>query len=538
MLNYSKKNSLIDHSEKKIFFSIKESIDSKKYWYLKDMTLDSLAGISFEKASKHLRDKKILDTIIVAVIDTEINVNHSYFKNDIWINKGEISNNGIDDDNDGYIDDINGWSFISNTNGKYTSFYNFEATRVLKHFNSLLNKDSDTLKMLGINNDTYYRAKRIYNLQFQQAKGRERHGNYLINNYEKAFNVVKEYYPDAGGNYDTKKLDSLYLKLKDSNKEKANLVYYVSDYIKYNLSKEWIENFKSNTDNILQKCLNFNYDERAIIGDSPNINDSIYGSPKLYHDINLAYHSTQVTGIITNHNEKQFLKVMPIVVSAHGDENDKDIALAIKYAVNNGARVINISFGKEVSLNYQWVQNAIEYASKKDVLIVYAAGNEAKNVDNIENKYYPNDLNNFGKEIFNNFMSVGASTKSLDENLVANFSNFNKKHVDIFAPGDSIYVYSPDGNDYYNRGTSLAAPMVSKTAALILAYYPNLTASEVKQIIMESGTSYDIMVNKPSLSKEKELVPFSSLSKSGKIVNAYNALLMAEEVSKKKKRKK
>ena len=193
--------------------------------------------------------------------------------------------------------------------------------------------------------------------------------------------------------YTAKKLDSLYLLLKDTNPEKARLIYYVSDCIKYNLDKEWTTTFKYTADNIVQKCLNIEYDERENIGDNPNdINDSLYGSPKLFHDVDLSLHASQVAEILVNHNQEKFLKIMPIVISANGDEHDKDVALAIRYAVNNGAKIINMSLGKELSLNEKWISDAVKYAATKGILIVYASGNNAKNVEYNTNKYYPNDL--------------------------------------------------------------------------------------------------------------------------------------------------
>ncbi|WP_420571371.1 S8 family serine peptidase [Kordia sp.] len=512
--------------------------EEKKNWHFKDIYEDSIPGISLYKAYGFLKNRRLNDTVIVAVIDSELNIKADVFKSNLWVNKDEIPNNKLDDDKNGYVDDFNGWNFLTNSKGNYTKFYHFESTRILKQTIPFLKNSTDTIVALGSKYEIYKKAQKDFSTQLKSAERRQKHGNYLTENYDKAYALVNEFFPNK--NYTAKKLDSLYLALKDSDKEKANLVYFVSDCIKYDLTKEWIDTYKLNSDNLIDKCLNLDYNERENIGDNPNdINDSIYGTARIYNDIDLSFHSSQVSAILVNHNKSKFLKIMPIVISAHGDEHDKDIAIAIRYATNNGAKIINMSLGKELSYNKEWIEDAVKYAESKDVLIVYAVGNDAKNVNNLENKYYPNDVDdNNGNEIVENFIAVGSSTKSFDKNLVSNFSNYNNKHVDIFAPGDSIYVYSPDGSNYYNSGTSLATPMVSKIAGIVRSYYPNLTAPEVKQIIMESGVSYDIMVNKPSASKEKELVPFSSLSKSGKIVNAYNALLMAEEVSKKKKKRK
>jgi subtilisin family serine protease len=217
---------------------------------------------------------------------------------------------------------------------------------------------------------------------------------------------------------------------------------------------------------------------------------------------------------------------------SEGDEYDKDVALGIRYAVDNGAKVINTSFGKAFSPNKQWVYDAIKYAAKKDVLIVNAAGNDGKNID-VE-KTYPNDTPDLKNEIADNFITIGAMSANYNENLPASFSNYGKFNVDVFAPGVQIYSTTPEGEYQKFSGTSMAAPSTAGVAALIRSYYPKLSASQVKHILMNSGTKIDFNVIKPgSQSRENptgELVPFSDLSVSGRIVNAYNALKMADSI--------
>jgi subtilisin family serine protease len=223
---------------------------------------------------------------------------------------------------------------------------------------------------------------------------------------------------------------------------------------------------------------------------------------------------------------------MPLAISASGDENDKDIALAIYYAVDNGAKIINMSSYKEFSLHKNWVFDALKYAEKHNVLFVHISGNDSVNLD--KSPVYPND-NDYTSdtELCNNFINVGATTNKLDEKFVATFSSYGKKNVDLFAPGSDIYTLAPDNKYTYDNGTSLAAPMVSGTAALIWLHYPNLTVQEVKKIILDSGTSYDVDVLVPG--GEGQKLPFKDLSKSGKVLNVYNAMKMAKEMSKNKK---
>jgi len=513
--------------------------EEKQNWHFKDIYTDSIPGISLDKAYQELLKNKQGNTIIVAVVDTELDIDHEDLKKQIWVNKDEIPNNHIDDDDNGYIDDINGWNFIANNHGESTKYLHFSSVRIIKKFDSLFkNKSmSDFKTKKDVDNyKIYKRAKKQYNFLVKQAIQDIDYIKFLEDNYSPAHKLVYKYFPNK--DYTISQLDSLY-KLKDSkgDKKEAALIYYVADFMKYNLSKEWMQKYRRNADAKIDKILNLDtYNEREIIGDNPNdLNDSIYGGNNVIGIVKESYHSTQVTGVLLSGMAKYNLKIMPVCISTNGDELDKDIAIAIHYAVNNGAKVINMSFGKEFSLNQKWVSDAFKYAENNGVLIVSSAGNESTNLATDGNNHYPNDEYN-NKEVVNNFIKVAASSYKVNENLAAVFTNYGKDDIDIFAPGVEIYTTQPNDKYIFNRGTSLAAPIVSKIAALIFSYYPNLTAPEVKQIIVESGVSYNIMVNKPSTNKEKELVPFISLSKSGKIVNAYNALLLAEEVSKKKKK--
>ena len=210
-----------------------------------------------------------------------------------------------------------------------------------------------------------------------------------------------------------------------------------------------------------------------------------------------------------------------------GDEYDKDIALAIRYAVDNGAKVLNTSFGKYYSTHPDWVRDAIKYAASKDVLIVNAAGNEGLNLD--ESEVYPNDQTKTGAEYANNVLTVGALNYKYGGELVANFSNYGKSNVDVFAPGVKIWSTTPLNTYEFLQGTSMASPEVAGVAATIRSYYPNLSANEVKQIIMDSGLSSKTMVMLGG--EESNTDNFNNISTSGKMVNMYNAMIMADKRS-------
>jgi subtilisin family serine protease len=212
----------------------------------------------------------------------------------------------------------------------------------------------------------------------------------------------------------------------------------------------------------------------------------------------------------------------------NGDEYDKDIALAIRYAADNGAKVINGSFGKYYSQHKEWVMDAIKYAESKDVLVVIAAGNESYDLD-VKNKY-PNDTYDGSPEYAKNVLIIGALSPTYGTKMVASFSNYGKNNVDIYAPGDKIYATTPLNTYEYLQGTSMASPNVAGVATLIRSYYPSLTAVQVKQIIMESGTP---LKNTVTIGEDKHKANFADASKSGRIVNAYNALVLAAKMAKK-----
>jgi cell wall-associated protease len=504
-----------------------EAIDS---WQHLDPQIDSVFGISTDKAYKELIKNKKGKPIIVAVIDTELDINHEDLKGAIWINIKEITNNGVDDDKNGYIDDINGWNFLGNKKGESIIYSNLESKRILNYLSNkkiLTNKDS----LL------FDKVKKIYEKEIESGKNIADKAQSLNERYLKALESVKSIFPKAYYNYE--QIDSV---LNITNKKEDqfyNELKALRYALKYNLSKDW---FIDNLDNaIIQKTTTYNpnYYDKSITGDNENdINDKFYGNNNVYQNAKKVWHSTQVSGIIAaNRNNdigiKGFgnqIQIMPVVAICFGHENDKDIALAIRYAVDNGAQVINLSFGKGLSTHEDWVKDAIQYADKKNVLIVHSAGNDAQNTDKTPN--FPINYDQETDEEFcSNFITVGGTSSDLKK-MVFVGTNYGN-HVDILAPSYELTVTDTKKNYTKNSGTSLGSAVVSGVAALVRSHYPKLSASQVKQIILDSGVSYDMEVIVPGTKDKK--IKFSELSKSGKVVNVYNALLMAEKMSKKKK---
>ena len=525
------------------------SEEEEKFWSHADLTKDSIAGMSLEKAYQFLEGKKPT-SVIVAIADSGVDIEHEDLKDVLWMNTKEIKGNNIDDDKNGYVDDIYGWNFLGNASGKMINADQLEITRLVKKGRE---KFGDKKSEEIAENDTYefesyQRLNQEYMLTISQKEFEIQEMQQTISNLER----VKQVFTDV-----KKLVGKEKFSLSDLDSLKPTSLMMISQI---EAIKKILEN-GSNEDDLLEyyqkvadytkelkkaiKGYDLDLNVRETLGDDLyDINDKFYGNNNVIGDKDLEKHGTHVAGIvaasrINNKGAKgvaNTVKTMTVRIVPDGDEHDKDVALGIRYAVDNGAKIINTSFGKRFSPNKEWVFDAIEYAAKKDVLIVNAAGNDGKDIDIRET--YPNDSKDLKTEFADNVITIGASGLYYNEELVASFSNYGKINVDIFAPGVDIYSTVPKNEYEPLSGTSMAAPSTSGVAALIRAYYPALTAKQVKYILMNSGVKIDFKVIKPGSqtgeNPEGELVPFADLSVSGRIVNAYNALQLADYLSRKK----
>lgn len=505
-------------------------------WPHMDIIKDSVPGMSLQKAYEFLADKKG-DKVIIAIIDSGIDIKHEDLSKLVWVNTKEIPNNKIDDDKNGYVDDINGWNFLGSKKGNAYA-EQLEMTRIVKKLTpKFKGKLATQIDEKDIKDYNLY-VKLSNEIKDRKEKANENKARYefykssVQEAHQKAVNLLKKEI------YTISELDSLATAHENLQPQLFNLIRIIDGdgSIKEALSflEEGIEHF---TKQFTSPNYDIQFDGRAIVGDNPDdFYDRNYGNPNVFHFNDEEIHGTHVTGIsaairnngIGMNGVTNNVKIMSIRAVPDGDEYDKDVALAIRYAVDNGAKVVNMSFGKSYSPQKQWVYDAIKYAESKDVLLVHAAGNDAKNIDKADN--FPNDSDDKINEFANNMITIGAITRHFDENLVADFSNYGKKNVDLFAPGLEIYSTYPNNKYESIQGTSMAAPQVAGVAALIRSYYPKLSAKQVKQILMNSGIGVSFNVILPGTSFEK--VPFESLSASGKILNAYNAILMAHQQSK------
>jgi cell wall-associated protease len=504
-------------------------------WQNADLKKNKKNGLSTDKAYEELLKGKTSTPIIVAVIDGGVDIFHEDLKEVIWTNTKEIPDNGIDDDNNGYIDDIHGWNFIGI--GKKGSVVK-ESYEIAREYKRLSKKYENRTKA-SITSDeksdyNYYQyVKEKYTTKHDFAEQMYKRYQKVAKDWEESTLEVKKY---------LQKDTLTYSDVKSIKADKGSSVKRSADFLAPNMKKglniKILQNICAYFEDQLKYDLNTDCDSRKAVGDDPdNFKDVKYGN----NDVkgSKPTHGTMVAGLIAAKRNNNLgingvadnVQIMPILVVPSGDERDKDVALAIRYATDNGAKIINMSFGKEFSPNKKATLEALEYAAAHNVLLVHAAGNDALSNDTI--MHYPSAYMDKTSTAIPSFIEVGASTINKNKKMPASFSNYGTSTVDIFAPGEDIYTTYPENTYEIASGTSFSSPVVAGVAALIWSYYPKLTAKQVKEIIIASGVSYaDKKVLRPCSDGKAPKIKFGQLCISGKLVNVYNALKLAETYTK------
>ncbi|MBK7560459.1 MAG: S8 family peptidase [Chitinophagaceae bacterium] len=514
--------------------------DVPKGWHMMDKATSGYYGLSVDKAYDFVKTKKLKSkTVIVAVIDSGIDTTHEDLRAILWKNPKEIPGNGIDDDNNGYVDDIYGWNFLGGRDGRSVEQDSYEAARVYHNLKS---------KYAGkeINPATLSAEDAFQYAMWKRSEKEIVGGDSKTSGLELIF--LKRAYTNClksdsilrkalgKEKYTGKELGDFNPTETDIKKAKNTLYSLMSgnDALE-STNQEFLEGFGdyvSGEEKKTEASSTAPEDYRGdIVKDNYNdFNDKFYGNPDVMASNKSALHGTHVSGIIAASRKNGVgmdgiadnVKIMMLRAVPDGDEHDKDIALAIRYAVDNGAQVINMSFGKGFSPEKKWVDDAVKYAESKNVLLVHAAGNDAKNIDTTFN--YPTPVDLEGKRPAN-WITVGASGDPKAGGITASFSNYGKKEVDVFAPGVKIYSTVPGGNTYQNlQGTSMASPVVAGLAAFLLEYYPNLSAAQVKTVIEKSSTKLTEKVKTPETG---EMASLGDLSRTGGLANAYEAIKLA-----------
>jgi subtilisin family serine protease len=497
-------------------------------WFNLDGATDNIRGVSTEKAYELLKDKTAR-TIIVGVIDSGVDIDHEDLKSVIWTNEKETPGNGIDDDKNGYVDDIHGWNFIGGKDGSHVNEDTYELTREYVR----LKKKFDGMKKVRKKDKADYNyfqdIKKEYEQKVTELKDQYDDFKKFAEVYKIANGIIK----NQLGKEEITAEDLQNLNASDDmvKQSRAVLAYAIDN----NITEKYLEEAEEYFNKGLKFGYNTEFDPRPIVGDNyADLNERGYGNGDVKGPD--ASHGTHVSGIIAADRKNNLgilgiadnVKIMPVRAVPNGDERDKDIANAIYYAVDNGAQIINMSFGKAYSPNKEAVDKAVKYAESKGVLLIHAAGNDGENLDKEQN--FPNRRLQNSKDVAKNWLEIGASSWGDNTNFVGNFSNYGKTAVDLFAPGVDIYSTTPEQQYDSKNGTSMAAPVTSGVAALLMSYFPELSADQVKEIIVKSVVKYpDTKVNKPG-GKKGESISFNELSVTGGIVNALEAVKMAQQI--------
>lgn len=513
-------------------------LEPPKDWHHLDEEQTQFRGISSKYAYETiLKDKSPEKEVVVAVIDGGVDIDHEDLKDVIWVNEDEVPGNQKDDDDNGYVDDVHGWNFIGGSNGKNVNHDTFELTRIYRELRKEFgNIDTTALSKREQEQYAYYRKIRSdYKKEIQQLDQQYKNIESLEHSMTKADEILIEHFGSASYSY--KEVQKLNPSSQELNFAKSVMSYVMENDIDSTLIAEQ----KKQIYEFAKYGYNPDFNPRTIVGD--NYEDK---TEQYYGNNDVAgpdpSHGTHVAGIIAAARDNGVgingvatnTRIMPVRTVPNGDERDKDVANAIRYAVDNGANVINMSFGKGYSPNKEIVDKAIQYADEHGVLMVHGSGNEAENTD--KKPSYPTDV--YGSMLSDSvatlWINVGATSWNPNEHFVANFSNYGDHTVDIFAPGVDIYSTMPDNKYKFQEGTSMASPVVAGVAALIMTYYPDLSAKQVKDLIMENAAKYpnqEVTLPHEGNPDESEKVLFPQLSVSDGVVNAYKALKAAEELS-------
>jgi len=499
-------------------------------WQHLDQQADGVPGVSADRAYRELLKDRQPTPVLVAVIDSGIDSVHEDLKPVLWLNPREKPGNGLDDDQNGYADDRRGWSFLGNKSGQNITAETIEDTRLYARLKPLYEgKKRPKKEPQRAVYELYQRVKASFEKKRKEA---EKDYEELSKTYAQNRTMFDKIKAEAGVNL----LDTATLRRAGSLPENGRAASRVYAFLRRNNYADTeqalaaVSKYQASVKNKLETHLNPDFNPRPLVGDNPaDLNERRYGNADIQGPD--ASHGTHVAGIIGGLRDNQkgvegiagpWVRIMGVRSTPNGDERDKDVANAIRYAVDNGAQIINMSFGKDYSPEKAAVDEAIRYADHKGVLLVKSAGNSSQNLDSLAE--YPSPRYLDGTAIPNMLM-VGASGRSnTQQELAAPFSNYGKTMVDVFAPGVEIYSSTPANTYAKKSGTSMATPVVVGIAAVLKSYFPQLTAAQIKQLIMQSAVPYHTPVLRPGT---KQVVDFADLSKTGGIANLYEAVKLA-----------
>jgi len=485
-------------------------------WHRLDFDKDGIYGTGVDRAlTELLAGRRPTRRVVVAVIDGGVDTSHAQIAPVLWRNAQEIAGNGVDDDRNGFVDDVRGWSMIPALPGDTGRYDTMELTRL-------------------------YAACR----GLPAGRGIARPAD------EKCANLSRDFSRSSGE----------FAQMHGQLTAIRGMFVSVTAQLRKALATDTLTKAKvgtftpanpqdANAKSMWLRLAGAGIDSAALVEAEGQLAGSKFQLDTLFdprdrpHDANGsadvqgpdAMHGTHVAGIIgavasadsPARGLASSVAIMTLRAVPDGDERDPDVARAIRYAVDNGAQVINMSFGKGYSPGKPAVDSAVRYAAARGVLLIHAAGNDGANNDSVPS--FPSRRLATGDES-PLWLEIGASSWKVGKDLPAEFSNYGRGSVDLFAPGVDITSTVPGGKTAEESGTSMAAPVVTGVAALLLSYFPSLTPEQVRGILIETARPLrDLEVATPG---SGDKVKFGTLSRAGGVLDAYAAVRRALEVTK------
>lgn len=460
-------------------------------WHRLDLQQDGFFGASSDRAYRELLTGKTGQPVTVAVLDNGFDTDHEMLRPELWVNEGEVAGNGIDDDGNGFIDDIHGWNFAGDADSAF-HYDNYDLTRMVRRGRAQGGGTAHQALEAELKKERQEAREKL-----EQARKRKATLDEIVARLGTDNPTLEDF-----RNFQPKNAVENQIRSRlNTDLKRMGYADFYRDFIEKEIEKQL-------------DALHYGYNLDFVPHRNIRVNngDTTYwpGNANLFGK--KTEHGTHVASIVAGDS----VRVMVVRLGYLG-LRDEDIARGIRYAVDNGAKVINMSFGKEKrSLNNAMVDAAVQHAVANDVLLVQAVGNSDEDRDGEKGIYYPSSRHSYGGQAVSQWISVGASGQHDDETLKASFSNYGKTTVDVFAPGVSIHAAAP-GNAYAKHdGTSMAAPVVAGLAGLIRSHYPDLTAAQVKEIIVNSVTKSHRLADR---------------CVSGGVVSTYTALQLAAEMN-------
>ncbi len=501
--------------------------DAPNDWFLQSDRTGGFPGIDVPTASKRQPQR----SVVVAIIDSGTDVDHEDLQGRLWTNAGEIAGNGVDDDGNGYADDVHGWNFIGGADGRNVNYEALEVVRLYREldarFDGIPEEEIAAVDEADYGLYVQYRDE----IASERAELEAQRGG--IAQLDDAVRTQVPQLRSAVGKTQGEPLteaDFRSVADRPDLQQAVSVARFLNDN---GITQKELSEYRDYIDGTLDYKLNVDFDARDIVGDDPSdLTQRVYGNADVIGPD--ATHGTHVAGIVAARRDNGIgamgvadsVRIMVVRAVPNGDERDKDVANAIRYAVDNGADVINMSFGKSYSPQKEVVDEAVRYATERGVLMVHASGNSSEDLEVEPNFPSATYLDGERSDLW---IEVGASSWVGGEGLAATFSNYGSTRVDVFAPGVDIYSTLP-GDEYGdNQGTSMAAPVVTGVVALVMSHFPTLTPRQVRTIVLETARRYPQTVVRPG--SEGDLVPFSMLSVTGAVVDAAAALARAAQVA-------